>query len=259
MSRSSSKDKYLEMRRYDLKAKLLKKNQTEFNNLQGSKTLPASLSSPYLYYESLLTRVLKSNSKVLEIASGTGTHTYFPLLKGSRVLASDISIESLKLLKVRFRNFKKLTIQVIDMENINFPDKSFDVVISAGALSYGDNLIVAKEIHRVLKFNGYFVCVDSFNHNPIYRLNRLIHYLKGNRSLSTLLQMPDCTSISNYEKIFKTVRVRYFGAASFLRPILKLFFTEKTIKFFIDRIDILFRTHKSAFKFVMIAKKHEYK
>jgi ubiquinone/menaquinone biosynthesis C-methylase UbiE len=259
MSQSSRNDKYVEMHRYDLKARLLKKNHRKFNVLKGSKHIPLSLSSPYLYYESLLDHILRPNLKVLEIGSGTGTHTYFPLSKGSKVLASDISSESLNFLKDRFKNFKKLTVKVIDMEKINFSKNSFDVVISAGALSYGDNLTVAKEIYRVLKFNGYFICVDSLNHNPIYRLNRWIHYQKGQRSLSTLLHMPDCSTILTYEKIFKTVKVRYFGAASFLRPLLKLFFTEKMIKFFIDRIDSFFRVHKSAFKFVMIARKHEYK
>jgi ubiquinone/menaquinone biosynthesis C-methylase UbiE len=259
MCRSAIKDKYLEMRRYDLKAKLLTKNVSGLNDLEGSKTLPKSLSSPYIYYESLLCRILKPNFRVLEIASGTGIHTYLPLSKSCKVVASDISIESLKFLRTRFRNFKNLSTKVVDMEKINFPNESFDAVIAAGALSYGDNLIVTREIYRVLKFNGYFICVDSFNHNPIYRLNRWIHYIKGDRSLSTLLRMPDCSTISNYEKFFKSVKVRYFGAASFLRPLLKLFFTEETIKFLIDRIDILFRSHKSAFKFVMIASKHEYK
>jgi ubiquinone/menaquinone biosynthesis C-methylase UbiE len=259
VNRSLYKDKYAEMIRYNAKAKHLKNSVSRCIAFEGSKMIPVSLSSPYLYYESLLNRVLRPNYKVLEIGSGTGIHTYFSLSKGSKVLATDISKESLKLLKARLKNFRNLSIKVVDMEKINFPNESFDVVISAGALSYGDNMIVAKEIYRVLKVNGYFICVDSLNHNPLYRLNRWIHYLKGERSLSTLLRMPDCSLISEYKKMFKSVNVRYFGAASFLRPILKLFFTEKMIKLLIDRIDLLCGVRKSAFKFVMIARKHEYK
>lgn len=259
MNRSLYNDKYTEMNRYHAMAKRLKNSVSKYISIKGSKMIPVSLSSPYLYYESLLNRVLRPNYKVLEIGSGIGIHTYFSLSKGSKVLATDISKESLRLLKARLKNFRNLSIKVVDMEKINFPNESFDVVISAGSLSYGDNLIVAKEIYRVLKFNGYFVCVDSFNHNPIYRLNRWIRYLRGDRSLSTLLRMPDDSLILNYRKIFKSVKVRYFGAASFLIPLLKLFFTENTVKFFIDRIDILFRIQKSAFKFVMIARKHGYK
>ena len=34
------------------------------------------------------------------------------------------------------------------------------------------------EIHRVLKKNGIFICVDSLNNNLIYRVNRWFHYIK---------------------------------------------------------------------------------
>jgi ubiquinone/menaquinone biosynthesis C-methylase UbiE len=256
MSNFSVNDKDVEKNRYNGLAMSLDKSH--FIIQKGSNAVPVSLSTPYVYYESLLSRILKPNSKVLKIGCGYGLHTYFSLFKGANVVALDNSESSLRLLEIRLKNFKKLTTRLSDMEKINFPNNSFDVVICAGALSYGDNLMVAKEIYRVLKFNGYFICVDSFNHNPIYRINRWLHYLKGDRTLSTLLRMPDDSLILNYKKIFKSVKTRYFGAASFLRPFLKLFFSEKTIKLFIDRIDLFIGVHKSAFKFVMIAKKHEY-
>ena len=257
MSNFSVNDKDVEMNRYNAIAKSLKKSH--FILQRGSNNVPESLSTPYVHYESLLSRILKPNSKVLEIGCGYGLHTYFPLLKGANVVALDNSKDSLSLLKMRLKNFKKLTTRLADIEKINLPNNSFDVVLSAGVLSYGDNLVVAKEIYRVLKFNGYFICVDSLNHNPIYRINRWLHYLMGDRTLNTLLRMPDDSLILNYRKIFKSVKVRYFGAASFLRPFLKLFFSEKTIKLFIDRINFFIGVRKSAFKFVMIAKKHEYK
>jgi len=257
MSNFPLNDKNEDMRRYNSIARSQRKSH--FIVDKGSKALPESLSTPYVYYESLLSRILKPNSKVLEIGCGCGIHTYFPLSKDANVVALDNSIDSLSLLKIRLKNFKKLTTRFSDIEKMNLPNNSFDVVISSGVLSYGENLMVAKEIYRVLKFNGCFICVDSFNHNPIYRLNRWIKFLQGNRTLSTLRRMPDSQLILEYKKMFKSVKVRYFGAASFLIPFLKLFFTEKTIKLFIDRIDLFIGVRKSAFKFVMIAKKHEYK
>ena len=35
--------------------------------------------------------------------------------------------------------------------------------------------LVKKEIYRTLKKDGHFICVDSLNHNPIYRLNRFFN------------------------------------------------------------------------------------
>ena len=91
-----------------------------------------------------------------------------------------------------------------------FCDESFDVVVSAGSLSYGDNRVTAREIHRVLKNEGKFFCVDSLNNNPIYRINRgYIHFLRGHRTKSTLERMPNIKLIRLYEKQFGAVEV-YF-------------------------------------------------
>ena len=71
------------------------------------------------------------------------------------------------------------------MENLPYEKNTFDVVCCAGSLSYGNNLLVLNEINGVLKSDGYFISVDNLNENPIYKLNRYIHYIRGNRTLST--------------------------------------------------------------------------
>jgi ubiquinone/menaquinone biosynthesis C-methylase UbiE len=52
------------------------------------------------------------------------------------------------------------------MEKLPFADQSFDIIVSAGSLSYGDNDIVMNEIYRVLKLQGVFIAIDSLNNNP---------------------------------------------------------------------------------------------
>ena len=56
------------------------------------------------------------------------------------------------------------------MENLPFKNESFDIVICSGSLSYGDHKIVRNEIFRVLKNNSFFICIDSLDHNLIYKL-----------------------------------------------------------------------------------------
>jgi ubiquinone/menaquinone biosynthesis C-methylase UbiE len=252
-------DKNKEKHRYDKFANII--SDSKFTNLicEGSKLISKPISSPYVFYESTQKKIIKKNFKVLEIGCGVGTHTFVALTKSSDVVATDISNNSLLVLKKRFKNFKNLTTKVVDMENISFNNETFDVVISAGSLSYGDNQIVAKEINRVLKPNGYFICVDSFNHNPIYKFNRWIHFKSGRRSLSTIRNMPNKQLIEYYKNIFKSVKVKYFGAVSFVTPLLSVFISEKKIKNFIDLFDHVINVQKSAFKFVMIAKKTERK
>jgi ubiquinone/menaquinone biosynthesis C-methylase UbiE len=67
----------------------------------------------------------------------------------------------------------------------------------------GDNDKVLDEIYRVLKNKGAFIAIDSLNNNPIYRLNRYLHYLKGERSLSTIARMPDLKLLRKYEQKFQ--------------------------------------------------------
>jgi ubiquinone/menaquinone biosynthesis C-methylase UbiE len=135
-------------------------------------------------------------SFVLEIGAGMGENTKFLLATEAKVCATDISEHSLSVIEKRFNN-DKLTTKVADMEKLPFAGQSFDIIVSAGSLSYGDNDKVLDEIYRVLKNKGAFIAIDSLNNNPIYRLNRYLHYLKGERSLSTIARMPDLKLLLN--------------------------------------------------------------
>ena len=141
------------------------------------------------------------------------------------------------------------------MENLIFDDNSFDMVCSAGGLSYGDNKLVMDEIYRVLKKDGVFISMDSLNNNPIYRLNRYLHFLRGNRSKSTLVRMPTINLISSYNSKFGYVKVDYFGSIVWLFPFLAWFMKDKFIAMISNTIDKKLNIKKSAFKFTMKAVK----
>ena len=139
------------------------------------------------------------------------------------------------------------------MESLPFDDSSFDVITSAGSLSYGAPILVDTEIRRVLRPGGMLICVDSLNNNPVYRANRWIHYLRGNRSKSTLKRMPDLARIRSLSEGFSSVNVRFFGAMSFVMPGIARLFGENTARVASDRIDQLVGVRRSAFKFVIVA------
>ena len=106
-----------------------------------------------------------------------------------------------------------------------------------------------------MKKNGIIIIVDSLNHHPIYRLNRLIHYYRDERSLSTLKRMPTVSLIKTYHNKFGKSDVTYFGSISWLTPLLSRIIRDTKVAKFSDFIDRLFRIRKSAFKFLMIAHK----
>ncbi len=114
--------------------------------------------------------------------------------------------------------------------------------------------MVDAEILRVLKPGGSFIAIDTLNHNPIYRFNRWIHYLRGYRTGSTLKRMPTIKRIDKICQNFKQSEVRYCGAIIFLMPLVSFMFGADSAQRISVIVDSAFGVKKSAFKFVLSAK-----
>jgi len=249
-------DKLAELRRYDTfaLAQLTTSGAAPPAGDFGSGALPQYLSTPYIFYEKCVRRLTGFQENVLELGSGTGLHTWALVQTGAVVTATDISPNALELLKQHVENAGgHVVTQVADMESLPFADASFDVVACAGSLSYGEPERVNSEIRRVLRPGGTLICVDSLNHNPIYRINRWLHYLRGNRSKSTLKRMPDLARINALGEGFSKVNVHYFGAFSFAMPVLARLLGDGMAQAASDRVDQLIGVKRSAFKFVLVA------
>lgn len=247
-------DKSTECLRYDVRAQALQAAGNTVLGTEpalGSLVIPPIFRTPYIYYEQCVRRYISKGHAVLELGSGTGLHTYALVQTGARVMASDISSHSLEVLSHRIGGVKT---RVADMESLPFETQSFDVVASAGSLSYGDPNLVDAEIRRVLRLGGIFICVDSLNHNPIYRFNRWFHYLRGVRTKSTLLRMPTMERIQSISQGFKSTDVRFFGAASCLMPVLARIVGQSHAAEVSDVVDRLVHVRRSAFKFVLVAR-----
>jgi SAM-dependent methyltransferase len=244
-------DKERERQRYNERAQDLLNSGVKISG----NSIPLLLQAPYIFYKDAIEVNVLEKARVLEIGAGTGAFTAVLLNTGSHICATDISAASLGVIKRRFTEYSNLSVEVADMESLPFKDEVFDVVTSAGSLSYGDNNIVMNEIYRVLKCDGVFIAVDSLNHNPIYRLNRWIHYVRGNRTMSTLKRMPKLSLIAKYNRKFGESDCRFFGSISWSFPVLKLAFSERLIAKITTKIDLAFNIKKSAFKFVMVARK----
>ncbi len=248
------KDKLTELDRYDKRAEsqLSRPPPTApGRTIIGSATMPHYLRTPYIFYEQCIANLVKPNHKVLELASGEGLHTATLVETKAQIVATDIAPSALKLIEQCFVN---VTTQIADIESLPFENSSFDVVVCAGSLSYGDPSLVDTEIRRVLRPGGLFICVDSLNHNPIYRLNRWIHYLRGHRTKSTLQRMPDLRRIYSLKKGFQKTEVRYFGHLSFIMPVIAFLFGDKKAGRLSDYIDSTLNTRYAAFKFVLIGR-----
>ena len=251
-------DKAKEHARYERSAKILSTriNAQNINRkILGAQAIPIWLREPYTFYERILENNTNAKSNVLELGSGTGMHTGCVLEQRCTVTATDISKSSIEVLEYQFRDFANLKTLVCDMENLPFSENSFDLVFCSGSLSYGEPKTVIKEIKRVLKKNGKFICVDSLNHNWIYRFNRWKHFLRGYRTISTLRRIPSQKILDLYRDEFSQIEVNYFGAIAWLTPLLRLIVGGARASKIVSKVDNLINVKSSAFKFVMLAKK----
>ena len=242
------KDKKIEIDRYDQRALQILNCKTT-----SKKKIKDYINTPYQYYFSLLKKLKKT--KLLEIGAGTGENTHRLIKMKFNVCATDISPKSVEAMSQKYSKCKNFSSKVADMEKLPFKNESFDVICSAGSLSYGDNYKVMNVIYRILKFGGSVVFVDSLNNSYIYRFNRYINYIKGNRTMSTLKRMPNVHLIDKYIEKFGYGKVKFFGSITWAFPLLKIVLSEKFITKFSNWVDKKNKNKKNAFKFVLLLNK----
>lgn len=245
---ANSKDTELERERYDRAAL----EAMEVLDLRAEASPdPIHIREPYDRFHLSIRDVVSPTSTVLELGAGTGDHSIVVSAQGGRTVALDISIESLRLARLRCGGALKPV--CADMASLPIGARTIDVVISAGALSYADPVALDAEIRRVLKVGGSLLVVDSLNHNPIFRANRWIRYRRGMRTRSTLERMPDQSRIASLIRDFKHVEIRRYGSFVFAYPLLRRLWGAERAADLCVRLDHGFGQGRNAFKFVVVA------
>jgi SAM-dependent methyltransferase len=208
-------------------------------SVDGARAVPLELRAPYVAFERRIQFAVTGGTRVLDVCAGTGLHSFTALRAGGRVSLTDISAAALDVARARIAaaGFQAETV-VADAEALPFPSATFDVVTCAGAISYLDPNAFFPELLRVLKPNGRFIAVDSFNHNPVYRLNRWLQVRRGQRTRSTLERMPDERLLARLRELFRRVDVQYYGIFSFLSPLLKPIVGQDVTARWLDSLDV---------------------
>ena len=254
-------DKNIELNRYNTYSnnKLNEELSIEKLSLLGHKNFSKYLQAPFIKYECLINEfsIKNKNLNQLDLCCGDGIHSFTAAFNGANVIAVDFAENSIEIAKRRANVIGiPVDFRVCDVEKLNFVDEQFDIVTCVGSLSYVDHDSFLLEIKRILKPGGIFICLDSFNHNFIYRFNRYLHYLKKERSISTLNRMPNEELVLKIKSMFNNFKIYYYGTFSFFAPFLGLFLNEKKVAKLIDKLDSLFPSFKKyAFKIVFKAVK----
>ena len=102
--------------------------------------------------------------------------------------------------------------QVMDCENMNFPDHTFDLVNVCGVLHHMDLNRVYPELARVLKPSGSIICLEALAHNPVFQAYRKITpHLRTAFEADHILRRKDVLAAKRY---FNRLEWRFFHLSS---------------------------------------------
>jgi ubiquinone/menaquinone biosynthesis C-methylase UbiE len=138
---------------------------------------------------------LRSGQRVLDLACGSGQPalTAARLVKpGGSVVATDLSEEMVRVArrKANMADMDNIEFRVMDAENIEFPDETFDAVTCRWGLMFcPDPSKAIREVHRVLKPNRPFATTTfaAMDKNPFMA----VHFQLAAQFLGAPMPGPD--------------------------------------------------------------------
>jgi len=178
---------------------------------------PRILSS-YRYCYDLVNKYAKGKS-VLDFGCGNGVHLPHLASIASSVTGIDLSETSLEIARKRIANLsqrKKISLKKMDCEHLEFSDATFDVVFDGGVFSSLDFDSALSEISRVLKSDGVLIGIETFGHNPITNLKRMLNKKSGKRTAWAAEHILTTHSLERAKMYFEKIEVHYFHLFSWI-------------------------------------------
>lgn len=159
--------------------------QKTFNNIAGNYDKLNSIMSlgTHQKWRKIATAKIDNGpDMILDLCCGTADWTIMLAQKYShaKVIGLDFSSEMLKIAqtKVATSNLTNIELMSGNAMDLNFSDKSFDVVtIGFGLRNVPDADQVLHEIFRVLKPNGQLICLEAFKvQTPVVKLGWQVYF-----------------------------------------------------------------------------------
>jgi len=113
---------------------------------------------------------------LLDLGCGAGENSVYFAQRGARCVAADYSPGMVEIaLKLARQNGVRVEGCVANAMDLDFPDRSFDIVYAANLLHHiPDPKVALREMHRVLKPGGKVCFWDPLKHNPAINIYRRI-------------------------------------------------------------------------------------
>jgi len=151
--------------------------------------------------------------RVLEYGCGPGSSAFQLREHGAQVIGIDISevaIQQAKAIAEQSPTASTITFRVMNAEDLQFPDRDFDMVCGSCILHHLNLERSLTEISRVLRESGKAVFVEPLGHNPLINLYRRLTPNLRTEDEHPLLDR-DLTLIRHY---FGKVQITYFHLLS---------------------------------------------
>ncbi len=226
MNQSQKNRKEEEREHYNALALHWEKQSSKEKWQKDAHMIKHDLYTSYIYLESLL-KIHSSGKTVLDYGCGTGIHSICSIQYGAiSVIGIDISEESLTIARERARKAgveEKTIFQIMDCENMKFPDNTFDIILDGGTFSSLDLTKALPELARVLKPEGMIIGIETLGHNPIFNIKRRLNVLRGTRTkwaADHIFKMSDFTLMRRH---FHKIEARFFHLTALsLMPFIKI-------------------------------------
>jgi SAM-dependent methyltransferase len=166
------------------------------------------------YYQQWLRDRCRPGVTALDYCCGNGENGLFMAHCGAHVIGIDISpegVENANANAVQERVADHCRFEVMDGENMSFPDDTFDVGVVYGALHHVDFDRAMAELARVLTPGAEMICIEALRHNPLIHL-----YRKMTPHLRTAWEVEHILGVGHLERArryFEAVDARFFHLA----------------------------------------------
>lgn len=152
--------------------------------------------------------------RLLDYCCGNGDDSLLIAGWGGEVVGIDISEVSVQNCRAKAQAAglaDRATFQVMDAENLEFPDASFDAGVVYGVLHHLDLDKAMSELARVLRPGGQIICTEALRHNPaIHLYRRMTPDMRTVWEVDHILGRPDFQKMRRYFD----VDIRFFHLAS---------------------------------------------
>ena len=188
--------------------------------------------------------------RCLDFGCGNGENGIYAAQCGAEVIGIDISPEGVANANLNAKHSGvdgRCRFEVMDGENMGFPDNHFDFAVEYGVLHHVDLDQAMVELNRVLKPGGAMICVEALRHNPIIHWYRKrTPHLRTQWEVEHILGVGDLETVGKY---FHSIDVKFFHLAVLASVPLRKTRYFKLARAFLNKIDRVLLKNKMIGKY----------